>query len=258
MAKVDLRIDWATHAAAKYAVENWHYSQRMPKSKLVKIGAWESGSFIGVVIFGVGGGNSTRGDKYGLRKAGDVCELVRVALRCHQTHVSRIVALALRFLKKANPCLRLVISFADTVQGHHGGIYQAGNWVYAGLTGGDREFHVKGEVLHPRTVHLRKWRQSEAWLREHVDPNARLVKTPGKHRYLMPLDADMRAQIAPLSKPYPKRVKQAMADDQLAQRQGGTDPHAPNSAQQATLESTGETYDAMRSSRLEKATADAA
>jgi hypothetical protein len=233
MGKADLRIDWATHAAAKYAVETWHYSRRMPKSKLVKIGAWEAGRFVGVVIFGVGGGNSTRGDKYGLDPAGEVCELVRVALRDHAAPVSRIVALSLKFLKGSNPKLRLVVSFADTTQDHHGGIYQAGNWVYTGLTEGDREFHVNGEVLHPRTIHLRGWRQIEPWLRANVDPKARLVRTPGKHRYLMPLDADMRARIMPLAKPYPKRVKQAMTDNQSEQRQGGTDPHAPNSGEAA-------------------------
>jgi len=30
---------------------------------------------------------------------------------------------------------------------------------------------------------------------------------PGKHKYLMPLDAEMRAKIAPLAKPYPKRER---------------------------------------------------
>lgn len=228
MGKADLRIDWATHAAAKYAVEAWHYSRRMPKSKLLKVGAWEDGKFIGVVIFGVGGGNSTHGGKYGLNRAGEVCELVRVALRSHESPVSKIVAVALRFLKKSNPKLRMVVSFADTMQGHHGGIYQAGNWVYTGLTEGDREFHVNGEILHPRTIHLRGWKQVESWLRDNVDASARLVKTPGKHKYIMPLDAEMRAQIAPLAKPYPKRVKQATTDDQSAGRQGSTDPHAPN------------------------------
>lgn len=208
MGKADLRIDWASHDAARYAVETWHYSRRMPKSKLAKVGAWEDGRFIGVVIFGVGGGNSTRGDRYGLEPAGDVAELVRVALREHVTPVSRILAISLKFLVKHCPGLRMIISFADTSQGHHGGIYQAGNWIYTGVTEGDREFHVKGEILHPRTIHLRGWRQVESWLRQNVDPLARLVKTPGKHRYLMPLDDEMRAKIAPLAKPYPKRVKE--------------------------------------------------
>ncbi len=228
MAKADLRIDWATHKAVEYAILNWHYSKRLPKGKLVKIGAWESGAFIGVVVFGVGGGNSTSGKKYGLSAVGDVCELVRIALKTHATPVSRIVALALKFLARSNPNLRLVISFADTAQNHHGGIYQAGNWIYTGLTESNREFHVNGEILHPRTIHHRGWRQIESWLIENVDTSAKLIRTPGKHRYLMPLDAEMRAQIAPLSKPYPKRGKQAMAPDQVAQRRGSTDRHAPN------------------------------
>ena len=50
---------------------------------------------------------------------------------------------------------------------------------------------------------------------------------PGKYRYLMPLDKEMSAKIAPLAKPYPKRVKQAMTGDQPAQRRSDTDPPAP-------------------------------
>ncbi len=38
---VDLRVDWCSHKAAKYAVTHWHYSQTMPMRPLVKIGGWE-------------------------------------------------------------------------------------------------------------------------------------------------------------------------------------------------------------------------
>jgi len=212
--KPSLVVDWATHKAATHAVMNWHYSRKMPKAKLVRVGAWEDRRFIGVVLFGSGAGNSTNGSQYGLATSGQVAELVRVALRDHQTPVSRIVAIAFRFLRKVNPDLRLVVSFADTAQGHHGGIYQAGNWLYTGITSGDREFHVNGQILHPKAVYMRKWVQSETWLRENIDPAARLVKTPGKHRYLMPLDDDIRSRLQPLVKPYPKRAKQATDGDQ--------------------------------------------
>jgi hypothetical protein len=153
-----------------------------------------------------------------------------VALRDHVTPVTRIIAISMGFLRRHCPDIRIVVSFADTAQGHHGGIYQAGNWIYTGLTKSDHVFHVKGEILHPKTIHSRGWRQVESWLRANIDPQARLVRTPAKHRYLMPLDDAIRAKIAPLAKPYPKRVKQAMADFQSEQRQGGTDPHAPNLA----------------------------
>ena len=50
----ELKLNWCSHAAAKYAVEHWHYSKRLPNQKLVKIGVWEFGIFRGAVIFGDG------------------------------------------------------------------------------------------------------------------------------------------------------------------------------------------------------------
>ena len=225
MAKADLRIDWATHEAAKYAVENWHYSRSMPSAS-IKIGAWENGKFIGVVIFGRGAASEI-GSPYGLPQD-QICELVRIALRDHKTPTSRILAIALRMLKSSNPGLRMVVSFADTEQGHHGGIYQATGWLFEG----SKEYHayrVNGAVTHPKTLHSRygKGGQSIPWLRANVDPKAERISGAKKHKYLMPLDAEMRERILPLAKPYPKRAKQAMTDDQSAQRQGSTDPHAP-------------------------------
>ena len=115
MSKVDLRIDWATHDAAKYACLNWHYSRSIPSAS-VKVGAWENGRFVGVVIFGRGAASEI-GSPYNLPQD-QICELVRVALRDHQTATSRILSLALKFLKRSNPGLRMVVSFADTAQGH--------------------------------------------------------------------------------------------------------------------------------------------
>ena len=100
MGKADLRIDWATHEAAKYACENWHYSKCLPIGKLVKVGAWEAGAFIGVVLFGRGT-SPQLGSKYSLGQ--DKCvELVRVALKAHATPVSRIMTIATKFLKHSN------------------------------------------------------------------------------------------------------------------------------------------------------------
>ena len=52
--KPKLKVDWATHEAAKHSCVNWHYSKCLPAGKLVKIGAWENSKFIGVVIFSRG------------------------------------------------------------------------------------------------------------------------------------------------------------------------------------------------------------
>ena len=222
----ELKVDWATDKAARYACQNWHYSRRVPVFGTVKVGVWENETFVGVVIFSRGA-TPEIGSPYGLDQS-QVCELTRVALRAHETPVSRIISIAMKFLRKSNPGLLLIVSFADTSQGHHGGIYQAGGWVYAGQSE-THAYRVLGVVEHPKTLHSRygKGGQSIPWLRDHVDPKAERIIAGCKHRYLMPLDDAMRAQIAPLAKPYPKREKQAMDGHPLSQRRCNTDPHAP-------------------------------
>ncbi|MCA2656376.1 MAG: protein Mom [Microcystis sp. M061S2] len=198
-----MKIDWATHEAAKYACENWHYSKCMPVNKLVKIGAWENNKFIGVVIFGCGA-SSHLGKKYSVLKM-EICELVRVALTKHQTPVSRIIAIALKFLRKANPKLKLVVSFADPAQDHHGGVYQAGGWIYTGLSdqGGRYDYLINGKWTHSRSA-SEKFGRVGRWL---IDTHKIQVRKPTrKHRYLFPLSNQMRAKIEPLRKPYPKRA----------------------------------------------------
>ena len=205
--KSDLRLDWCSHDAAKYAVEHWHYSHRMPAGKNSYIGAWEGGKFIGALVFGLGAGAATDGRRWGLAQTFEVGELVRVALTNHQAPVSRMVAIALRMLKEHNPGLRLMVSFADPRHGHAGGIYQAGGWVFTGDSGvskvyigpGGREYHER--VVSPSGLKSHYGKVSRA-LRQ--DQATAVVAIPGKHRYLMPLDDEMRARIAPLARPYPR------------------------------------------------------
>jgi hypothetical protein len=93
-------------------------------------------------------------------------------------------------------------------QGHIGGIYQASNWVFTGITNSKYSYIDKyGHKWHDRLV-------SESGF---VKANGKVTKAPkpsectkwyepGKYRYLMPLDDDMRKQIELLKKPYPKKI----------------------------------------------------
>jgi len=203
--KVNLKIDWASHEAAKYACLNWHYSKCLPVGKLVKIGAWENDKFIGVVIFGRGA-NKSLGEPYKLDQT-ECCELVRIALTNHKTPVSRIMSIAIKLLKNIHKQLKLVISFADAEQNHHGGIYQATNWVYVGKTNSADEYLYKGKRWHGRA-----FRKSFGSHLNYMNKGLEIVQGSQKHRYLMPLDDNMSKQVQQLAKPYPKRMKQAMID----------------------------------------------
>ena len=208
----ELRLDWCSHEAAKYAVEKWHYSKAMPKSKLAKIGIWEKGSFVGTIIYGVGA-TSDLVKRYGLNKQQGV-ELVRVAMTRHSTEVSRCLAISIRMVRKAFPGLRLIVSFADPEHGHAGGIYKASNWIYTGMTTPGCEYIYLGKRWQGRSFR-NKYRGMEK------SPLVKQVLGSSKHRYLMPLDAEMRASILPLAKPYPKRAGSAESGTTDFQSGGG-------------------------------------
>lgn len=203
--KTSLKIDWATHEASKYACENWHYSKCMPVPPLVKIGAWENLKFIGTVIFSRGA-SSNLSSPYRLTQD-QCCELTRVALSKHKTPVSKILSIAIKFLKKNSPDLKLIVSFADPNEGHHGGIYQATNWIYTGKSAKSYKYIDKnGREWHSRQVSEKGYNIQQGRRRKTVKPSeCKKIMCEGKHRYLFPLDNEMRIQIEELRKPYPKR-----------------------------------------------------
>lgn len=197
--KVTLKIDWATHESAKYACENWHYSKCMPVNKTVKIGAWENGIFIGVVIFSPGASPALY-KTYNIPQTNG-CELTRIALNKHTTPVSKILMLSIKLLKKSNHGMRLIISFADTKMGHHGGIYQATNWIYVGEASPRKLPMINGKLIHERSLSVLV--KSGKIKRD----QCKWVVAKPKHKYLFPLDAEMKNQVSNLAKPYPKRVE---------------------------------------------------
>jgi hypothetical protein len=200
------RLDWASHAAARYACEAWHYSGRIPPGTAVRIGVWEHARFIGVVVFSRGP-SSHLGSAVGLGVT-QVCELSRIALDIHETPVTQIVSPALRMLREHCPGLRLVVSFADPAQGHVGKIYQAGNWLYLGRSAPSSAFvDPEGRVRHDRSISTSGFTSMFGETRL-VPPRETCteIKLPGKLRYAMPLDKAMRRRLRLLSLPYPESV----------------------------------------------------
>jgi hypothetical protein len=220
--KPKLKLDWCTHKAAKYAVEHWHYSRCIPKSKLVKFGVWENDIFIGSIIYGSGACNNLL-KPYGL-KQDEGCELVRIALKKHYYPVSKMINISLNILKKTYPKLKIVISFADRNENHYGGIYQASNWIYSGKSNDCYFYKDKnGKIWHPRNVSKDLHKPSIC-----ISPDVceKILKI-GKHRYLYPLNKKMRKQILKLSKPYPKNADAHKRGSGVQSEKGGANPTHP-------------------------------
>lgn len=215
MDKVELKLDWATYEAAKYACERWHYSKCLPGCDSVKIGVWENGIYIGIVLFSRGANNHI-GTPYNLKDV-ECAELTRVALNKHISAVTKIVAISIKMLKRYCSGLRLIVSYADPEQGHVGSIYQAGGWFYVGTSQAQREVIFNGKIMHKRTANslfgtIKGMQKSPIFY---------------KYKYLMPLDDAMRKQIEPLRKPYPKRPKVAGPEVPPPAGPCNSDPDAP-------------------------------
>jgi hypothetical protein len=201
----DLRLDWCSYAAAKYAVEHWHYSRSLPTPPLVKVGAWEAERFIGCVLFSRGAAQHI-GRPFGLPQTA-VAELTRVALTAHAAPVSRVLRVAVALLQTRAPGLELLISFADPARGHVGGIYQAANWLFLGQQEDTVEYRgPDGKRWHGRMVSPTGRKKvygayRAVWRPDQCEP----IRCPGKLKYALPLTATMRAKLAPLAQPYLKR-----------------------------------------------------
>jgi hypothetical protein len=213
-----LKLDWATFESAKYACENWHYSKCMPVGKLVKIGVWENDIFKGVIIYGLGA-SATLNRQFNLKQH-EVCELTRVALDKHECQVSQMIAISFKFLIKYCTNIQVIVSFADQDKGHHGGIYQATNWIYTGESAKVTEYFYNGKYHHATAV-FKKFKP------EYIKTLPQRRKPP-KYRYVMPLNEKIRKFVLTSTLPYPKRGGSIDSDVKGFQSlEGGANPTPP-------------------------------
>ena len=213
-----LHIAFCDRGAAKYACTHWHYADGMPVGALVTFGVWEAERFIGAVIYSKGASKTTmRGHRYDLNQV-ESCELARVALNRHQAPVTQIVAATLTKLKEVNPGLRLVISYSDPAQGHHGGIYQAGNWIYVGRSQSTPEYRIQGRWVHSRTVHDSQQAHHDGRVEEYKAWMHTLPKRQpaDKHVYYWPFDRQIRRAIMKDALPYPERYDEPVLAEQVS------------------------------------------
>ena len=174
----------------------------------MKFGVWEEGKFIGVVIF-------SRGASPWLGKAleldqTEICELTRIAMTKHKTPVSQVVAICLKKFKETNSKMRAVVSFADPKEGHKGGIYQAGNWIYTGQSGEVTEYFVDGRWRHKKGVWNRLVKEKKQGKNLPVVEGGEPIPwrdMPGKFRYIYPLDKAMRRKVTKLALDFPHAVE---------------------------------------------------
>ena len=91
-----------------------------------------------------------------------------------------------KVLKKI-PTKKIIVSYADKNQNHHGYIYQATNWIYTGFSTAEKKIIVNGKELHRRTLYDTYGTSSIDKLKK-KGLNIEQIEQYGKHRYLYILD----------------------------------------------------------------------
>ena len=159
-----------------------HYAKRKcPVSHA--FGAFEDGTMIGVVTYGTPASAPLRDGVAGKEWSDKVLELNRLCCLNRANVASQLVGQSLRMLPKPS----IVVSYADTAQGHVGYVYQATNFLYTGLSAKRTDWKVKGkEHLHGATIadESRGQANRAAWMREKYGEAFYLEERPRKHRYV--------------------------------------------------------------------------
>lgn len=201
-----MRLEKASSKAVKYACMKFHYAKRVPVARFAHSVFNDKGEWCGVIVYGSGAGDKVA--KHFEMVQGQCCELVRVALNGKQETTSKALAISLKLLKKANPLLRLVYSYADVDQSHYGTIYQATNWLYLGQSepykGG---YIINGKDVHRRSASVKlKGRPCNIDnIRKYLDPYAEEIISEGKRKYIQLFDKSLLPKYKKLQQPYPKK-----------------------------------------------------
>lgn len=189
-------------------VLNIHYAKRWPSISYA-FGLFDGDNLLGVVTYGTPLSSTLRAGVAGPELALSVLELNRLCLRDNKRNqASMLVGRSLKML----PQNRIVVSFADTEQGHFGYVYQATNFGYYGLSAKRTDWKIRGmEHLHGQTISdmVKGSNGRAAALREKFGDDFYLKPRSRKHRYIYLVgDKTFKKKTLPLirykQEPYPK------------------------------------------------------
>jgi len=190
-------------------IRDFHYSKRMPAAAVHSFAWRESGGLFGdmgspraVCIFS---------HPVARNAPKNMLELIRLSRDDDFNEpLSKFVSWCLRWLKK-NTNFDAVISYADTTEGHHGGIYQATNFTYVSeVVSGHIGYRAEdGSFIHRRTCNARFGSSGVSAVLERKPDWVPVYGKP-KHLYIFPLKKKLTKVLSEnnwQSIPYPKPDK---------------------------------------------------
>jgi len=182
---------------------NKHYAKRIPSI------SWAFGLFDshlkGVCAFGTPASSTLLRGVCGQKWSDNVIELSRLVINdeCPKNTASYFVSKCIKML----PRPKIIVSYADTGQGHVGKVYQACNFIYTGLSSKFTDPKVKG-LEHQHHATYANGMTNDDLKRKYGD-RLYFEERDRKHRYVYFIGSkkDVNKMINDLNypiKPYPK------------------------------------------------------
>ena len=172
-----------THKEAKYFIEKWHYSKKMPTGKNINFGLYDpKWNLYAVIVFGIGV-NPYQANFLGVKKVTEIKRMCRVEPK-ERYPLSKFISISLKLLKK-EMSFDAVIAFADPTHGHEGIVYKASGFVHEGMT--NPEYHLRdeyGNIRHRRYAFRHARRNNISIDESRKILGVERIKTLPKHRWV--------------------------------------------------------------------------
>jgi hypothetical protein len=197
------------------AIVSGHYSGVMPDATQEAFAAYWNEIVIAAVAYGPGGNSRTFGAIIEGFDSSNARELIRLWVHpdAPKNTASFVVSRSLKMLPEQ---VGLVVSFADSGQGHAGYVYQSLNFYYCGMSGeGVRYLDSSGVEVTARLANVYRMRNPDKFGEMSLTEIRNAlgwtpVKSHAKHRYCIGVGRQKKSvsrQLGIKSLPYPKGVE---------------------------------------------------
>ena len=191
--------------AMDIVVEKHYLHRKCPVSYAYGLVDTTTNEVMGVVTYGVSPSSTLLKGICGPEEARNVYELNRLWVddMVAKNGESYLVANSMKLLDR-----EIIVSFADTSQGHVGYIYQAANFIYTGLSAKFKDPKVVGKENMHHATYANGLTNAQV-IEKFGAENVTFVERPRKHRYIY-FNCDKRRKKELLKKlryktmPYPK------------------------------------------------------
>ena len=217
---MSIRSKYSVISVDPDSVKEWfikkHYAKRMPSITYCFALLNENKVTVGACSFGRPAAHQLVKHSFKGHYQNDFLELNRIVVNdgLHKNTCSLFISKCLNMLPKP----KVIVSYADTSQGHIGYIYQCTNWIYTGLSEAHKDYAIKGyEHLHNMSIMDMVRADSkdsdicktDLLKKKFGEDNIYKVDRPRKHRYFYFLGSKsevkrMKKNLKYEVKPYPK------------------------------------------------------